>query len=292
MSGLIQNIASLANPAANTVRPTDILMAGQQSREQIQAGLAGIGRMMANERKQTAHDRADEAVAGLLAKAPTGTQDPTQYNQALGLVSAYGSQGMKDAARNAITSATEGYRTGLQQENFGKTFGLQEQTFNEAIRHAKELESQGRTQLSNQAASNAQTAKYQNEMLGLTKAEKEENRKMHKVGMHDKGYSQDTKGNWVLNTNSYQYLNKKNADFLSDYNKNKPTVKEFMDAGHTRDLFGGVFTFESRYLNAYNKADKFLRTPANNPAEIAIKQQLIPFMDTGDYASIEELLGK
>lgn len=127
--GLIQNIASLAQPTANTIRPTDILTAGQQGQQQIQAGLAGAANMMANERKQTAQDRADQAVAGLLSKAPSGTQDPTQFNQALGLVSSYGSQGMKDAARNAITSATEGYRTGLQQENFGKTFELDQSRF-------------------------------------------------------------------------------------------------------------------------------------------------------------------
>ena len=147
--GLLQSVASLAQPT-NTVRPTDILMVGQQAQSNLKEGLSGITNMMANERKQTAQERADSAVAGLLSNAPKGTQDPTQFNQMLGMASTYGSQAMKDTAKNAVESAREGYKNAIQQEQFGKTFGLQRDQLTELARSNSAREALEGTRITNE----------------------------------------------------------------------------------------------------------------------------------------------
>lgn len=148
--GLLQSVASLAQPTSNTVRPSDILMAGQQAQSNLKEGLGGIAGMMAAERKQTAQERADSAVAGLLSNAPKGTQDPTQFNQMLGMASTYGSQQMKDTARNAIESAREGYKNAAQQEQFGQTLGLQRDQLTELTRSNSAREALEGTRITNE----------------------------------------------------------------------------------------------------------------------------------------------
>lgn len=298
--GLIQNIASLAQPTANTIRPTDILTAGQQSQQQIQTGLAGAATMMANERKQTAQDRADQAVAGLLSKAPSGTQDPTQFNQALGLASSYGSQGMKDAARNAITSATEGYRTGLQQENFGKTFGLQEKEFGlkekvhaDDVVHKNAMLGLQKEQLAIEKAYKNGSLGLQQAQLAMAQANNNFEKQIKVASLKTQGYDIDDKtGKLLYNPDSPKLIASLDSSLIADYNKNKPDMNQFKENASSRNLFGSLATFDDRFYNAYGKANKFLLTPTTSRSGLASKQQVKALLEAGDYKSLETLLSK
>lgn len=298
--GLIQNIASLAQPTANTIRPTDILTAGQQGQQQIQAGLTGAVNMMANERKQTAQDRADQAVAGLLSKAPSGTQDPTQFNQALGLVSSYGSQGMKDAARNAITSATEGYRTGLQQENFGKTFGLEQNKFDFDKEHKGKLLDLENKKLAVDEAYKNGSLGLQQAQLQISKLNAQQNilnnqfeKQIKVASLKNQGYDYNDKtGKLLYNPDSPKYIASLDASFITDYNKTKPDMNQFKENASNRNLFGSWATFDDRFYNAYGQANKFLLTPTTSKSGLAAKQQVKSLLEAGDYKSLETLLSK
>ena len=315
--GLLQSVASLAQPTSNTVRPSDILMAGQQAQSNLKEGLGGIAGMMAAERKQTAQERADSAVAGLLSNAPKGIQDPTQFNQMLGMASTYGSQQMKDTARNAIESAREGYKTALQQEQFNKQNELAQHQFEASVAHQGIMEAQGQQTIDNMQKnaeesrklevqkmelqerlakeSNAlQRASIANQLAGINNQAKMLNWNMQKdtITLESSGYEKDKNGNFVFNPSSPKYLLGLDASFRTEYEKTRPSLDKFREFGHTRDLFGGYATSESRYYNAYNDANKFLLTPTSDAKGIAIKQQVRSLLETGDYQGIEKLLRK
>lgn len=314
--GLLQSVASLAQPT-NNVKPSDILMVGQQAQSNLKEGLSGITNMMANERKQTAQERADSAVAGLLSNAPKGTQDPTQFNQMLGMASTYGSQAMKDTAKNAVESAREGYKTAIQQEQFNKQNELAQHQFEATVAHQGIMEAQGQQTIDNMqknAEANRELEKQKMELQErLAKANNDVQRygisvqlkgienqtNVLKWGMQKdiltleaSGYEKDKSGNFVFNPSSPKYLLGLDASFRTEYEKTRPSLDKFREFGHTRDLFGGFATSESRYYNAYNDANKFLLTPTSDAKGIAVKQQVRSLLETGDYQGIEKLLKK
>ena len=314
--GLLQSVASLAQPT-NTVRPSDILMAGQQAQSNLKEGLSGIVNMMANERKQTAQERADSAVAGLLSNAPKGTQDPTQFNQMLGMASTYGSQAMKDTAKNAVESAREGYKAAIQQEQFNKQNELAQHQFEATVAHQGIMEAQGQQTIDNMQKNAEENRKLEVKKMELQERLANASNETQRYGisvqlksienqtnalkwgmqkdiltLESSGYEKDKSGKYVFNPNSPKYLLGLDASFRTEYEKTRPSLDKFREFGHTRDLFGGFATSESRYYNAYNDANKFLLTPTSDAKGIAVKQQVRSLLETGDYQGIEKLLKK
>lgn len=311
--GVFQNIAALAGNSTQ-IRPVDILSAGQQGMQQVQAGLQGITGQMAENRKLDAQQRADTAVSNLLKEAPKGTTDPTQFNQALGLASAYGSQGMKDVARNAIQSATEGYRTALQQENFGKEFGLKTNMFEEQKRHTSVSENQAQ-----QSINNLKT--YQDEKLALDKLQLEYQDKWNKasndvqraqvgatlksIGIQQQnlnfnqarsiaelkslGYEQDKKGNFNLNTNSPEYIKSFDSRTTDSLLKNVPNYAGFKQLADSNDFFGGYATPNSYNQKAYQDALTYITSPTTNMDVIKNKMRVADYLKSGNYNAINDL---
>lgn len=311
--GVFQNIAALAGNSTQ-IRPVDILSAGQQGMQQVQAGLQGITGQMAENRKLDAQQRADTAVSNLLKEAPKGTTDPTQFNQALGLASAYGSQGIKDVAKNAIQSATEGYRTALQQENFGKEFGLKTNMFEEQKRHASVSENQAQ-----QSINNLKT--YQDEKLALDKLQLEYQDKWNKasnnverakigvslkgIGIQQQnlnfnqarsiaelkslGYEQDKKGNFNLNTNSPEYIKSFDSRTTDSLLKSVPSYSGFKELADSSDFFGGYVTPNSYNQKAYQDALTYITNPTADMNVIKNKMRVADYLKSGNYDAINGL---